>query len=172
MTHSSALCCRQHHQACVQHHKVHLGALPDNGGELHQLDERHVQGVHRHLYGASSRALHADTWGQKGTRALKNVNHIKRMSIIYKWSLRLLPGQRPVQREHPRLLSESHEAEHLQAGQHGPAQRRRVGLRLHDGPQETRRLSDGEPGLHGLQRQHVQVHTGYHCIYKMYKWVK
>lgn len=30
---------RQHHQASLQHHKVHLGALPDNGGQLHQVDE-------------------------------------------------------------------------------------------------------------------------------------
>lgn len=61
---------RQHHQASVQHHKVHLGALPDNGGQLHQMDERHVQGVHRHLHCAAYRALHADQRGQEGTKNL------------------------------------------------------------------------------------------------------
>lgn len=57
---------RQHYQASVQHHKVHLGAFRDHGGQLHQVDERHVQGVHRHLHRAAHRTLHADQRGQKG----------------------------------------------------------------------------------------------------------
>lgn len=61
---------RQHYQASVQHHQVHLGAFRDHGGQLHQVDERRVQGVHRHLHRAAHRALHADPRGQKGWTGL------------------------------------------------------------------------------------------------------
>lgn len=63
---SLTICLRQHHQASVQHHQVHVGALPDDSGQLHQVDERHVQGVHRHLHRAAYRALHANQRGQEG----------------------------------------------------------------------------------------------------------
>ena len=66
------------------------------------------------------------------------------------------PGERAVQGTHPRVLPEGHETQHVPAVQHGPAQRGRLGLA--EGPQtEAGRLPHGEPGLHGLPGQHLQV---------------
>lgn len=59
--------CRQYHQEGLQHHQVHLGAVPDHRWERHQVAELRLQRIHRHLHRSAHRALHADQRSQEGS---------------------------------------------------------------------------------------------------------